>query len=84
MILSIVLSLFSIALFVNILILYVEATNARIGDGSELKINKYQEQANIFTGWIKGISQINNKIFVFPATEAVLEFSNDKTNKEEQ
>ena len=78
MILYIVLTIFSIALFVNIVILYVNATNASVSDGSELKINKDVSKESVFTGWIKKISQINNKVFVFPATEAVLEFSDKK------
>lgn len=78
MILYIVLTIFSIALFVNIFILYIKATNASLGDGSELQIKKAVTKTSIFTGWIKNISEINNKVFVFPATEAILEFSDKK------
>ncbi len=76
--LYIVLSIFSIALFVNIIIIYVQATNASLSDGSELKIDKDEIKENVFTGWIKNISELNNKVFVFPSTEAVLEFSDKK------
>jgi hypothetical protein len=84
MILSIILTIFSIALFINIVILYIEATNTRVADGSALKINKYQEKKNIFTGWIKNITQINNKVFVLPSTEAILEFPDDIKTKEKE
>lgn len=81
MILFIILSILFISLFVNILVIYIDATNVQIDTSKELEIEKRIERKNIFTGWIQKLSTINNKDFVFPSTEAKIVFPNKKESK---